>query len=444
MCPSRRIPSRAQSGEALLFFGREAAEGAKMKRANGPRYVGALLGAGSVLVSGAAHAQAPAQPAPQPANPVEAITMGSPILEMNVRAAFIEQAGIARDAEALTVRTRLGWRTAPFHGFSALVEIEDVSPVIGKYNSTTNGKAIYPVEADPDGTELNRVQLSWTNGQGETVTAGRQRIILDDSRFVGNVGWRQDEQTFDAVRADATLGPVAVTYAYLWDINRVFAEAADWDSDSHLLNVAWTVSPMLKLTGFVYALDLTQAPAQSTVTYGLRASGSGTAQGLRWSYVASYAVQEDYEINPLSFSLDYRMVEGGLGKGPFTAALGYEALEGNGAAGFSTPLATLHAFQGWADVFLVTPATGIEDKYASLRFTPSWTAGSVKNVALVAVYHDYEAELGGADLGSEWNVQLSAALLPRITGLIKFADYDGPAGGPADRQKVWVGLSFTL
>src|SRR5690606_24748309 len=122
-----------------------------------------------------------------------------------------------------------------------------------------------------------RAQLSWTNGQGETVTAGRQRIVLDDARFVGNVGWRQDEQTYDAVRADATLGPVAITYAWVGEINRVFAEGADWDSDSHLLNAAWAVSPALKLTGFVYALDLTQAPAQSTIAYGLRASGSGTA-----------------------------------------------------------------------------------------------------------------------------------------------------------------------
>src|SRR5690606_23122827 len=168
---------------------------------------------------------------------------------------------------------------------------------------------------------------------------------------------------------------------------------------------AWAVSPALKLTGFVYALDLTQAPAQSTITYGLRASGSGTAQGLRWSYAASFAAQEDYENNPLAFSLDYVLAEAGLGKGPFTATLGYEALEGNGVAGFSTPLATLHAFQGWADVFLATPASGIEDTYASLRFAPPWTVGSVRNIALVAVYHDFEAELGGADLGSEWDVQ---------------------------------------
>lgn len=415
-----------------------------MEGAFGPRVVGALFGAVSALVSGAACAQEAAGPARQPSNLAEAITLGSPILDMNVRAAFVEQAGFARDAEALTVRTRLGWRTAPFHGFSALVEIEDVSPVVGRYNSTTNGKTAYPAEPDPDGTELNRAQLSWTNGQGETVTAGRQRIILDDARFIGNVGWRQDEQTFDSLRADATLGPVTATYAYVWDVNRVFAETADWDSDSHLLNLSWAPSAMLKLTGFVYALDLTQAPAQSTVTYGARASGGGEAHGLRWSYAASYAVQKDYRSNPLDLSLDYMLAEGGLGKGPFTATLSYEVLEGDGVAGFSTPLATLHAFQGWADVFLTTPAAGIEDMYATLRFAPGWSAGSLKNIALAAIYHDYETEQGGADLGSEIDVQLSAALLPRVTGLLKLADYDGPAGGPAGRRKVWVGLAFTL
>jgi hypothetical protein len=415
-----------------------------MERAVRPRFVEAMLGAASAFAIGHAHAQTAAQPQPQPGSLLEAIASGSPILEVNLRAAFIEQTGFAQDAEALTLRTRLGWRTAPFHGFTALVEVEDLSPIVGRYNSTLNGKVAYPAEPDPDGTELNRAQLSWSNGKGATLTGGRQRIVLDDARFVGNVGWRQDEQTFDAARADVAFGPLTATYAYVWDARRVFAEGADWDSDSHLLNVTYPVSDALKLTGFVYALDLTQAAAQSTLTIGARASGAGEAAGLRWTYVASYAQQEDYEANPLDVSLNYALLEAGLGKGAFTLTGGYEVLEGNGAVGFSTPLATLHAFQGWADVFLTTPAAGIEDAYASLKISAPWSNDHVKNIALTAVYHDFAAETGGADLGSEIDAQLSAVVADRFTALLKLADYDGPAGGPADRQKVWLGLSFTL
>ena len=58
----------------------------------------------------------------------------------------------------------------------------------------------YPVVADPESYEINRLQLTNTSIIDTTITLGRQRIVLDDHRFVGNVGWRQNEQTFDALR----------------------------------------------------------------------------------------------------------------------------------------------------------------------------------------------------------------------------------------------------
>ena len=56
--------------------------------------------------------------------------------------------------------------------------------------------------------------------------------------------------------------------------------------------------------------------------------------------------------------------------GIVTVKAAYESLEGNGARGFSTPLATLHAFQGWADVFLNTPADGVDDASLTLVVRP--------------------------------------------------------------------------
>ena len=70
-------------------------------------------------------------------------------------------------------------------------------PLKSDYNSTTNGKTTYPAVADPETYEINRLQLTNTRIPMTTVTLGRQRIVLDDQRFVGNVGWRQNEQTFD-------------------------------------------------------------------------------------------------------------------------------------------------------------------------------------------------------------------------------------------------------
>ena len=49
--------------------------------------------------------------------------------------------------------------------------------------------------------------------------------------------------------------------------------------------------------------------------------------------------------------------------------VGWERLSGSEREGqFQTPLATLHAFNGWADKFLSTPVNGIEDLYFRVRW----------------------------------------------------------------------------
>ena len=60
------------------------------------------------------------------------------------------------------------------------------------YNSTVNGLTQFPVVADPENIELNRLQLQYRGLPKTVVTIGRQRINLDDQRFVGAVGWRLD------------------------------------------------------------------------------------------------------------------------------------------------------------------------------------------------------------------------------------------------------------
>ena len=147
---------------------------------------------------------------------------GHLILEARLRYEGVEQDGLAKDAQALTLRTRLGYETAAWRGFRALVEGENVTALTDDYNSTTNRRTAYPVVSDPEASELNRAQVSWT---GETAGAvvGRQRIILGNARFVGNVGFRQNEQTFDALRVDVQpTKDIALTYAYVDKVLRVF------------------------------------------------------------------------------------------------------------------------------------------------------------------------------------------------------------------------------
>ena len=53
---------------------------------------------------------------------------------------------------------------------------------------------------DPETTELNQAYLSFRGGE-TILSAGRQRLVLDNARFVGEGAWRQNQQTFDALTA---------------------------------------------------------------------------------------------------------------------------------------------------------------------------------------------------------------------------------------------------
>ncbi|MBL8556208.1 MAG: hypothetical protein JNL41_18165 [Phenylobacterium sp.] len=367
---------------------------------------------------------------------------GKVILEMRLRNETVDQDGFRKDAEALTLRTRFGYETPAWHGFKALAEGENVTALVERYNSTTNGKVLYPGVSDPEGTELNRAQVSWTGAEGDAVV-GRQRLVLGNARFVGNVGFRQNEQTFDAAKASfKATKDLTFTYAYVDKVHRIFGRHSpqgEWDSDSHLMQVdaktAWG-----QLTGYGYLLEFKNAAAQSNATWGARFAGSRPLRkDLAVTYEAEFAHQTDNANSPTDFSLDYLDLGVGL-KGPAAwASVGLERLDGDGRRGFATPLATLHAFQGWADVFLTTPAAGVRD--LNLR------AGGVVKVGttplkLQAAAHTFSDDDGSRRYGRELDLLASLPLTPKLSGEVKAAFFDGARPGFADRTKLWLTLEY--
>ena len=410
---------------------------------------------------------AQAAPDPAPATPVDAIAAGKPILEVRARYEDVDQTGFAADAQALTVRTHLGWETAGWMNLKALVEVENVQHlgaqhfavnVPGATTPPLNGasKSRYPIVNDPDVTELNRAQLTWTPSAQFAATAGRQRILIDDQRFVGNVGWRQDEQTFDAVRADLTLGQVKATYVYVGRVNRILGEMKDWDSDSHLLNAAWSPAEALRLEGFVYALDFSNSTINSSITKGVRASGRARFGAYGLAYDATFANQTDWRDRTTPFDLDYAAASATGSFDIWSVRVGYESLEGDGKRGFTTPLATTHGFQGWADAW-VSPGgnksfvDGIVDRNLTLGIKPRLTWAPKAHPDLTARYHDFEDQRTGAALAHEWDLQAATAITPKLSLAVKYADFRretavpiGTATPPASRTKLWLTLEFKL
>lgn len=380
-----------------------------------------------------------------------------PLFDGRLRTETVEQEPIAEAARAVTLRLRAGFETGKAWNTTLLIEGEGVMPLRDHYRpdplQPVNSQ--YPVVADDEAYEFNRFQFTNTSLPGTTITLGRQRILLDDQRFIGNSGWRQNEQTFDALRVvNKSVKNLVIDATYLNRVNRVNGPDSPqgvYKGDTGLVNVSYQTK-VGRIAGYGYLLDfenIAAAPAavrDSSATYGLRFAGEKpVGKDVKLAWLASYATQSDYADNPLDFDVDYLAGEFGVTFRQFNAAAGLEIMEGNGVKGFTTPLASLHKFQGWADKFTATPANGIEDKYVNLGATLK-SVGQIETLAALVSYHDYAAENISADYGDEWDVALSAKYR-KATLLLKYADYnegDVALGSPRDTDKIWLQLEFVL
>ncbi|MDP6708285.1 MAG: alginate export family protein [Alphaproteobacteria bacterium] len=377
-----------------------------------------------------------------------ALVGGKPWLDARYRFEHVDQAGLPRDANAHTLRARVGYRTGVYRGFSALAEGEGILHLgDDDFNDTLNGKTAYPVVADPESLAINQLYLQYDGFPDTRLRGGRQVFVLDNQRYIGHVGFRQNQQTFDAVTATNTsIADTRLTYGYIFQVLRIFGEdspVGSFNTDSHVFNASYSGFDVATLTAYAYLLDIEDLPARSTMTFGLRAAGSydlgkTLAEGVKALYAAEVARQFDHANNPADYDVGYYLVEGGLGYQGLTAKLGYEVLDGNGTQAFQTPLATLHKFQGWADRFLVTPAGGIRDFYASLGYKVKGL-GPLDGLKLLGVYHDFSAENGGGDYGHEFDFVVSKKLFKHFTVAFKYANYQSD-GFATDTEKIWLSL----
>ena len=384
-------------------------------------------------------------------------TQGKPILDARYRFENVDQNNDLRDANAQTLRTRAGFQSGQWYGLSGLLEVDNVSRIgDDAYNSTRNGQKEYAVVADPDGTEVNQALLRYDHKLGSAVL-GRQRINLDNQRFIGSVAWRQNEQTFDgALTQLKPLDGLTLSYAYLDQVNTVFGpengrydnatNPANIDGHSHLINAQYVFMPQLTATAYSYLLDLDNiavAPTAAEGTLSSQTSGlrlNGVVAGV--SYALEYAQQKDYGDNPLELDSEYYLAELGYTLKGVQLKAGYEVLGGDNGSGnraFQTPLATKHAFQGWADQFLTTPADGIEDAYVGV--TAPLLGGTLQ-----AWYHDFSTEQGSDEYGNEIDLSYAHPIpgVKGLVGLLKYATYDSDdKARTVDTDKVWLQLQYT-
>ncbi len=415
-----------------------------------------------VPVPAAAQAPTPAAVPAAPAAPkstfdelIAATIGGKPILDVVFRWEYAKQ-NAQQTSHAATARTRLGYQTGEFRGVSGLAEmVNTVSPKpSGYFDGVETNEGPQTLVADPERTDVNRAWLQFAKKEwaGLVLKAGRERFIFDDERWIGNVGWRQNEQTFDAAYMQTTLGvdKLLVQYFHTWGVNRIWADQGpaireDFNPRGNFLNAAYALGPAFNAVGFAYLIDPDQDVFRSfgSQTYGVRFTGAVPInEKFSLPYRASYAYQEDFGNNETSYGAHYVWAEGGLAVAKtVTVTAGYEHLGSDTDAVVATPFATAHKFNGYSDVFLNNGGNrGLRDLFVSVVPTIP-----VAGVGLRLDFHQFWDDQGGDDLGQGYDAVATYALNQYIGFLYKLAYYDGgkkPAFSTVTRSSLQVTFKF--
>lgn len=364
-------------------------------------------------------------------------------VELRYRLEHVDQENALQNALANTLRTRVTAHKNLHDRLSLEVELDHVEAMAGdSYNSTANGKTQYSVIADPRGTDVNQALLRYRNtAQGTDVAVGRMRINQLNQRFFGGVGWRQNEQTYDGVRLQQRIAEqLTLDVARITNVNRIFGPKgpqANQRGTIYASNLHWQVQSNHRLSAFHYDYDFNDWMAQSTQTFGVDYRGSIAVPD--YAPIALHAVvarQTDAHNNPEDYTHHYHRLSAAWKFKQVNVEAGVERLAGNGVTALQTPLATLHAFQGFTDLFLVTPADGVREQFLKLghRF------GELQ-VALG--YHRFEADVNRRDYGSEWNIVATKGFHNGIAAQFKYADYQAK-NYAVDTRKAWLMLTYYL
>ena len=384
------------------------------------------------------------------ASPFDAVTGGKLLLNLRPRYEHVEQDGKAYDANALTLRTLLGWQTGTYLGFSATAQMIDVGRLNENYNDTRNGRTQFPVVADPDNTDINQVYLDYSGLPDTRLRLGKQSIKLDNVRFIGNVEFRQVMQVFTGLTAEnKSLSGITLYGGHLERLKTIFGDQQEIKLD--ILHAAYEWAPGNNLIGYGYLHDSAKTASvtgfanNSNRIVGLRGDGAyPLGNTIKLLYTAEYARQHDYADGDSRIDADY--IHGGIGADWkfIYARMDYEVLgSNNGVYAFQTPLGTNHLFQGWADLFLTTPAKGIRDAYLTL-------GGPIEKARWSAEFHDFRSDFGNIHYGQELDFGVSYPLRKGLTGKIEYAGFrEADILAPAsmrkrDTDKLWLTLVYNF
>jgi hypothetical protein len=441
---------------------------------------------------------------------MDAIKTGKNMTSFRLRYEFVDQEGLQpgtftnaantpnptrtrelKDANALTLRSLIGWQTAPYHNWSFAAQLINVSQLTDDFNdgsnsyrlngaSNNNGKIEYAKVVDPDHTDINQLYVDWTGIKNTRVRAGRQAVNLDNVRFIGDIAFRQVMQVFDGVSVfNKTIPDTELFVAHFDKVNQIFT--SERSGNLEVVNARYRISPTEFLIGYGYFsnfenLGLGNAwfgagganllADQSNKTIGIRLDGTHIfTPNYRAHYTAEYAKQSDYKDGDNRIDAHYYKLGGGFGIDNFNLRLDQELLSSNNNTyAFQTPFGTNHLFQGWVDKFLVTPRAGIKDSFV----TATYRYG---DFLFFADYHVLDADEDfftvnggtsrtGSRYGTEWNAAVTWNVDKHWMTKFEYGKYSesdefaatanttsnaaGIRGRYHDTEKLWLTAMYTF
>lgn len=397
-----------------------------------------------------------ADAAPEADSFKDALTGGTFSGNFKFRYENVNQDGFKETGEAWTLRSLLGYETKAFHGFSVNAQVYGVSPLNDDYNDIKKGDSItsrrqYPTIADPEDYDFHQLYVQWKNAEN-TVKLGRQAMVLDNWRFVGDVRFRQNWQVFNGLSfVNTSLPNTTATLAHYEQVKQITTKIEDADID--IANVKYQLTPGTSVVGYGYFVDWNgsvQKP-NSNKTYGVRVDGTEKLDD-HWKvlFTAEYAQQDGYKDGSDLIDNHYYRVGAGAGYDSWFIRLDQELLSGNkDGKAFQTPLGTNHLFQGWTDLFLVTPNAGIQD--TMLIAGGKWMGATIKTE-----YHWINsdrnfAKAGGGtgdQFGTEWDLGIYYNFTKQISGSVEYANFKEDdvlaTGRKRDTEKLWVTAGYSF
>ncbi len=403
-----------------------------------------------------------------------------------------------KDAEGLTLRSLIGWQTAPYKNFSFAAQLIDVTKFIDNFNDSTNNTLIngasnqirnveYAKIVDPTYTGINQLYVDWTGLKNTRFRLGRQQVNLDNVRFIGDIGFRQVMQVFDGVSVlNKSIPDTEVFLSHFERVRQITTKNRD-EGALEIANIKYRISPTEYLIGYGYLSDFEDlgfgnawfgagtlnnngkpnaAADQSNKTFGLRLDGVHPFNpNLRALYTAEYAKQTDYQDGDSRIDAHYYKVGGGVGIDNFSIRADQELLSSNDSKyAFQTPFGTNHLFQGWVDKFLATPRQGIQDTFVTATY--KWD-----DLQFFADYHIIKSDedfytvgsgtaRNGSKYGTEWNVAATYNIDKNWMAKFeygKFSEDDhyaaaantansvaGNRGRIRDTEKLWLTAMYTF